>query len=89
MYIPWHTYNAKNIFLHFFKSYRGLCLSRDASILENVPAEEAYIYKTECRTRLYLLDYDTFQGAIKRYGYRIDLNDEHLKSISQDIRLNF
>lgn len=34
------------------------------------------------------VDFITFQGAIKRFGYRIDLNDEHMKSIAREIRLN-
>jgi hypothetical protein len=34
------------------------------------------------------VDFITFQGAVKRFGYRIDLNAEHMKSISREIRLN-
>ncbi len=34
------------------------------------------------------VDFETFQGAIKRFGYRIDLNDEHMKSIAREIKLN-
>ena len=34
------------------------------------------------------VDYETFQGAIKRFGYRIDLNDEHMKSIAREIKLS-
>ena len=38
--------------------------------------------------RLNEVDFLTFQGAVKRFGYRIDLNDEHMKSISREIKLN-
>ena len=38
--------------------------------------------------RLNEVNFLTFQGAVKRFGYRIDLNDEHMKSISREIRLN-
>lgn len=34
------------------------------------------------------VEFITFQGAVKRFGYRIDLNDEHIKSIAKEIRLN-
>ena len=52
------------------------------------PEEENYIYKSECRLRLYEVDFLTFQGAVKRFGYRIDLNAEHMKSISREIKLD-
>jgi hypothetical protein len=69
--------------------YRGGCTSRDKiALLEGVPSEENYVYKSESRLRLNEVNFLTFQGAIKRFGYRIDLNDEHMKSISKEIKLN-
>lgn len=47
------------------------------------------MYKSENRIRLREVDYITFQGAIKRFGYRLDLNNEHMKSIAREIKLNF
>ena len=46
------------------------------------------MYKSECRLKLNEVNFLTFQGAIKRFGYRIDLNDEHMKSISKEIKLD-
>ena len=69
--------------------YRGVCTSREKSLgIPGAPPEEEYVYKSECRLRLDEVDFETFQGAIKRFGYRIDLNDEHMKSISREIKLN-
>jgi hypothetical protein len=53
-----------------------------------VPLEENYVYKSESRIKLRDVEYSTFLGAVKRFGYRIDLNDEHIKSISREIKLN-
>lgn len=38
--------------------------------------------------RLREVEYGDFLGAVKRFGYRINLNSEHIKSISKEIRLN-
>src|SRR5947208_626038 len=66
-----------------------MCSSRDkAPELANAPPTENYVYQSECRLQLHRVDFETFQGAIKRFGYRVDLNDEHMKSISREIRLN-
>lgn len=66
-----------------------MCSSRDKAIeLAHAPPQENYVYKSECRLQLHQVDFPTFQGAIKRFGYRIDLNDEHMKSISKEIKLN-
>lgn len=53
-----------------------------------MPEEENYVFKSECRIKLNEVEYLTFQGAIKRFGYRINLNDEHIKSISKEIKLD-
>jgi len=67
-----------------------LCYSRDKGPnTQGLPPEEEKVYVSECRLNLYSVDYETFQGAIKRFGYKIDLNDEHMKSISKEIKLNF
>ena len=52
------------------------------------PKEESLVFKSECRLKLFDCDYHIFQGAIKRFGYRDNLNGEQLKSIRREIRLN-
>jgi len=46
------------------------------------------VYGSETRTQLYSVPYEKFEASIKRFGFSIDLNEEHLKTISPDIRLN-
>lgn len=66
-----------------------MCSSREKDIgIPGAPPEEDFVYKSECRIKLNEVDFETFQGAIKRFGYRTNLNDEHMKSISREIRLN-
>ena len=48
-----------------------------------MPEEEAAVYLKECELGLLNVEFDTFQGAIKRFGYKIDLNDEHMKKIRE------
>ena len=67
----------------------GSCTSRDSTPnVYNAPAEENYAFKAEARTMIQACDYDTYQSAIKRFGYRIQLNEEHLKSIANEIKLD-
>mmetsp|Transcript_3865 Transcript_3865/g.2587 ORF Transcript_3865/g.2587 Transcript_3865/m.2587 type:complete len:116 (+) Transcript_3865:25-372(+) len=67
----------------------GSCTSRDSSpSVYNAPAVENYAFKAESRVMMQACDYDTYQSAIKRFGYRIDLNEEHLKSISKEIKFD-
>lgn len=68
---------------------RGVCAAREKAVgVPGAPPEEDYVFKSECRIKLNEVDFETFQGAIKRFGYRIDLNDEHMRSISREIKLN-
>ena len=67
----------------------GSCVSRDrAPNTDGFPPEESTVYLKECELNLHNVDFETFQGAIKRFGYKIDLNDEHMKKIAPEIRLN-
>ena len=67
----------------------GSCVSRDrAPNTDGFPPEETTVYLKECELNLHNVDFETFQGAIKRFGYKIDLNDEHMKKIAPEIRLN-
>ena len=56
--------------------------------LEGAPEEENYVYVSECRLKLQEVPFTVFQGAIKRFGYSIDLNDAHMTSISKEIRVD-
>ena len=68
----------------------GVCASsRDrVPIIEGAHEDEQFCYTAECQLKLHSVDFRTFQAAIKRYGYRIDLSEEHLKEIAPDINLN-
>lgn len=66
-----------------------MCTTREKiPALTGVPQEEQYVYKSENRLRLREVEYPNFQGAVKRFGYRIDLNDEHMKAIARDIKVD-
>ena len=66
-----------------------MCTTREKVVgVPGAPPEEDYVYKSECRIKLNEVDFESFQGAIKRFGYRTNLNDEHMKSISREIKLN-
>ena len=68
----------------------GACGSRDrVPVVEGAPEEENYCYAAECGIKLNSVEFRTFQSAIKRFGYRMDLNTEHLKSIAPEINLNY
>ena len=69
--------------------FRGSCASREKTpLLEGAPDEENYVYASECRLKLHEVSFPVFQGAIKRFGYSIDLNDAHMTSISKEIKLD-
>ena len=52
------------------------------------PSQENFVYKSECRLRLDEVNFLSFQGAIKRFGYRMNLSDSHILSISKEIKLD-
>ena len=57
--------------------------------MRGAPATENYVFQSECRLRLQEVEFLAFQGAIKRFGYREDLNDDHMNAIKRLIKLNF
>ena len=68
----------------------GACGSRDrVPVIEGAHAEENFCFKAECALKLHSVEFRTFQSAIKRFGYRMDLNDEHFKSIAAEINLDY
>ena len=75
--------------ISYFCVSRGCTESRDKQL--TVPGAsdlENYIYTKECHLGLHKVNYEQFQGAIKRFGYRVDLNEQHLRAISKEIRLD-
>ena len=68
----------------------GACGSRDrVPVIEGASAEENFSFKVECAIKLHSVEFRTFQSAIKRFGYRMDLNDEHLKAIAPEINMDY
>ena len=67
----------------------GACTSRDrVPIIEGATAEEQFCFAAECKLGLQNVEFRSFQAAIKRFGYRMDLNEEHLKAIAPEINLD-
>ena len=67
----------------------GSCGSRDRiPVIEGAHADEQFCFAAECTLGLQNIEFRSFQAAIKRFGYRTDLNDEHLKSIAPEINLD-
>ena len=67
----------------------GACTSRDrVPRIDGATAEEQFCFTAECSIKLHSVEFRSFQAAIKRFGYRCDLNEEHLKSIADEIHLN-
>ena len=65
------------------------CAQRDRKIiLEGASSVENFCYNAECKLGLYRVEFRAFQAAIKRFGYRVDLNVEHLRAIAPEIRLD-
>ena len=68
----------------------GACGSRDrAPIVDGAHDEENFSFAAECAIRLHKIEFRAYQAAIKRFGYRMDLNEEHFKSISDEIALDY
>ena len=67
----------------------GSCMYRDrVPIVEGAHVSENFCYQAECKLGLYKVEFRSFQAAIKRFGYRIDLTESHLRAIAPEIRLN-
>ena len=67
----------------------GSCVSRDrVPTVEGAHTEENFCYQAECKLGLHRVEFRTYQAAIKRFGYRIDLTESHLRAIASDIRLD-
>ena len=64
-----------------YKSYlikikMGACTSRDrVPIVEGAHVRENFCYAAEAKLGLYRVEFRTYQAAIKRFGYRIDLTE--------------
>ena len=67
--------------------YRGCTESRDKKLAGGSDVEN-YIYKKEGLLGLSKVNYEQFQGAVKRFGYKVNLSDEHLKAVSKQMNLD-
>jgi len=68
----------------------GCAESRDkARVVKGAPAEENFCYTAECQIGLHKVDFITYQAAVKRFGYRVNMNKEHMRAISKEINLDF
>ena len=68
----------------------GACGSRDrVPTIEGASTEENFAFKVECAIKLHSVEFRTFQAAVKRFGYRMDLNDEHLRAIAPEINMDY
>ena len=67
----------------------GSCGSRDrAPHVEGAHDAEQYCYGLECGIKLQGIEFRAYQAAIKRFGYRIDMDVGHIKTIAPDINLD-
>jgi len=67
----------------------GACGSRDrVPHIDGAHAAENYCYAADCMIKLQSVEFRSFQAAIKRFGYKIDMNEAHLRSISAEINLD-
>ena len=67
----------------------GVCTSRDrVPHIEGAHLAENYCYAADCMLKLQSVEFRSFQAAVKRFGYRIDMNEQHLNSISAEINLD-
>ena len=58
----------------------GSCFEREKEThIPGIIDEEQAILKAEYLLKLQEVPYETFLGAVKRFGYKSDLNDEHMK----------
>ena len=68
----------------------GACGSRDrVPVIDGAHASEQFCFAAECSLGLHSVEFRSFQAAIKRFGYRMDLNEEHMKSIAPEINLDY
>ena len=68
----------------------GSCTSRDrVPVIEGAHADEQFCFAAECTLGLQNVEFRSFQAAIKRFGYCMDLNQEHLKAISGELNLDY
>ena len=67
----------------------GSCGSRDRVVrIDGAHEAEQYCYGVECGVKLYNVEFWSYQAAIKRFGYRIDMTTDHIRSIAPEINLD-
>ena len=64
----------------------GCSESRDRTpVVDGAHEEENFCFAAECAVRLHKVDFRDYQAAIKRFGYRINMTEEHMRQISWEI----
>ena len=65
------------------------CTTRDrVPIVEGAPDEENFCFRLECGIKLHQIEYRDFQAAIKRFGYRINMTESHLRAIAPELHID-
>ena len=77
------------IILRFSILDMGFCSSKPKEDVIADSPEELYIQANEARLGLSEINFKDYQFAIKKFGYRIDLNREHMRAIAAEIKLNY
>ena len=57
-------------------------------VIEGAPTGEKVCFAVERRLNLHRVEFTTFQSAIKRFGYKVELNKNHLLAIAPQIKLD-
>ena len=63
--------------------------SRERHPVPGLSELEAYVYEKQTHIMLQDVSYDQFLSAIKRFGYKNDLNTTHLQAIHKEIKLDY
>ena len=67
----------------------GSCGSRDGvPSIDGAHDAENFCYAADCGIKLRSVEFRAYQAAIKRFGYRINMEMEHLKWIAPEINLD-
>ena len=67
----------------------GCTSSRDSvPFVEGAHAEESFCFAAECGIKIHSVEFREFQAAVKRFGYRIDMTEEHMRAIAPEIHLD-
>ena len=67
----------------------GCTASRDRTpTIEGANNEENFCFAIECKLKLHNVEFRDYQAAIKRFGYRVNMTEDHMKQIAPELNLN-